>query len=564
MHRNNHEALVQTGGEVTVCRDLNKDGQRAGDKRETGDFGINQHWGYDQQEVDKASAGCLVGQSKDGHRQFMALVKSDPRYQANRKYVFATAVLQESDVLTGGVVEAEAPSPETLPPGSVDGGDAVRRLQKLLGFSEAEQDGIFGARTEDAVKQFQRRHGLTVTGDADDKTRDLLERQLPDDINPWPIEPRAQVSPPAPVPAQSSGRYTGITATVFGGSSEFKRSDYDGHVITDDELGVALPFRFGGTPPTVRVFNPANGASVVCDIVDVGPWNSNDPYWQTGTRPQAESGVAQDGSRTNLAGIDLTPAAARQLGIAGKAAVEWEFAAPSAARPSMEVSMLSRIMQRLDQLEGRVADNARRADAGAAPRDASTGPVPGSTPGSLLGPLLGQTPAQIPAQLPAQLPRPDDVTALLERLVPLVERLQAQGTLGGTLGTTIGSVPGVTPIATPQPAQLGKALDLIKTLLAPGADGKPAALGQVNGALGQTIGNLLNGKKTALGLLGAVATPLLTQASTSTALAPVLALLTPAAGLSGFALPIFLGLTAWGVLGKMEKWSQGTAPPPKA
>ena len=79
---------------------------------------------------------------------------------------------------------------------------------------------------------------------------------------------------------------------MFGGSSEYKRSDYDGHVITDDELGVALPFRFGGTPPTVRVFNPVNGASVVCDIVDVGPWNSNDPYWETGTRPQAESGMA--------------------------------------------------------------------------------------------------------------------------------------------------------------------------------------------------------------------------------------------------------------------------------
>ena len=166
------------------------------------------------------------------------------------------------------------------------------------------------------------------------------------------------------------------------------------------------------------------------------------------------------------------------------------------------------------------------------------------------------------------MPGPDDVTALLERLVPLVERLQGQGTpggtLAGTLGSTVGSVPGVTPIATPQPAQLGKALDLIRTILAPGADGKPAALGQVNGALGQTIGNLLNGKKTAIGLLGAVATPLLTQASTSTALAPVLALLTPAAGLSGFALPVFLGLTAWGVLGKMEKWSQGTAPPPKS
>ena len=60
-----------------------------------------------------------------------------------------------------------------------------------------------------------------------------------------------------------------------------------------------------------------------------------------------------------------------------------------------------------------------------------------------------------------------------------------------------------------------------------------------------------------------MATPLLTQASATTALAPVLALLTPAAGLAPFTLPIFLGLTAWGVLGKMEKWSQGTAPPPK-
>ncbi|HZD63665.1 MAG TPA: peptidoglycan-binding domain-containing protein, partial [Xanthobacteraceae bacterium] len=206
MHRNNHEALVQTGGEVTVCRDLNKDGQRTGDKRQTGEFGINQHWGYDLPEVDNASAGCLVGQSKDGHRQFMALVKSDPRYQANRKYVFATAVLAESEVLTGGVVAAAVPAPDTLPAGSVDGSAAVRRLQKLLGFSEAEQDGIFGACTEEAVKQFQRRHGLTVTGDADDRTRDLLERQQTDDVHPWPIEPRARVSAPAQERPRECGR----------------------------------------------------------------------------------------------------------------------------------------------------------------------------------------------------------------------------------------------------------------------------------------------------------------------------------------------------------------------
>ena len=33
--------------------------------------------------------------------------------------------------------------------------------------------------------------------------------------------------------------------------------------------------------------------------------------------------TARDGRRTNLAGIDLTPAAARQLGIEDKGEVEW-------------------------------------------------------------------------------------------------------------------------------------------------------------------------------------------------------------------------------------------------
>src|SRR5262245_43662050 len=122
----------------------------------------------------------------------------------------------------------------------------------------------------------------------------------------------------------------------------------------------------------------------------------------------------------------------------------------------------------------------------------------------------------------------------------------------------------ITPIATPQPAQLRRALDLIRTILVPGADGKPLPLGQVNGALGQTIGNLLNGKKTAIGLLGAVITPMLTQASTTTALAPFLAMLTQAVELAPFALPIVLGLNAVRGLVKMEKWSQGTEPPPRS
>jgi hypothetical protein len=217
-----------------------------------------------------------------------------------------------------------------------------------------------------------------------------------------------------------------------------------------------------------------------------------------------------------------------------------ESAGPSASGPSME-ALLSRIMQRIDRLEERIAADARRFD-------------PGFDPG-----FASRQQTTIPTTWPNAVSRandvtgsgPTDVTVLLERLVPLVERLQGQrATTAGAAGAQ-------------QPEQLRKALDLIKTILVPGADSKSLPLGQVNGALGQTIGNLLNGKKTAIGLLGAVATPLLTQASATTALAPVLAMLTPAAGLAPFALPVFLGLTAWGALGKMEKWAQGTAPPPR-
>ena len=86
-----------------------------------------------------------------------------------------------------------------------------------------------------------------------------------------------------------------------------------------------------------------------------------------------------------------------------------------------------------------------------------------------------------------------------------------------------------------------------------------AGLGPVNGALGQTIGHLLNGKKSALGIIGAVATQILAQVPATTGLGQVLAQLTPAFGLSPYTMPIFLGLTAWGALGKLEKWTAAAA-----
>jgi hypothetical protein len=99
MHRNIQEALVQVK-DVIVCRDLNRDMERKGDAEDTGLFGINQHGGYDQpsDDIGKASAGCLVGRLMSGHRAFMEIVKSDPRYVADPKFIFRTSILPAADV----------------------------------------------------------------------------------------------------------------------------------------------------------------------------------------------------------------------------------------------------------------------------------------------------------------------------------------------------------------------------------------------------------------------------------------------------------------------------------
>ncbi|MGB3294852.1 MAG: peptidoglycan-binding protein, partial [Phormidesmis sp.] len=90
-----HEALVQTGGKVTVYRDLDKNGYRTGDKLDTGFHGINQHHGYNnsKENIGTASAGCLVGRSIKEHEQFMSVIKQDRRYQKDHQFVFTTTIL---------------------------------------------------------------------------------------------------------------------------------------------------------------------------------------------------------------------------------------------------------------------------------------------------------------------------------------------------------------------------------------------------------------------------------------------------------------------------------------
>jgi peptidoglycan hydrolase-like protein with peptidoglycan-binding domain len=181
-------------------------------------------------------------------------------------------------------------------------GDLVREVQRLLLHPPS---GVFGDTTEIAVRAFQRGADLDPDGVVGAMTWEKL-----DDLEQLP-EPEW---------------ITDIVATVFGGRRDPNKSAYENRWISDEELGVALPYRFKGERPQVVVANPITGKQIVCEIVDVGPWNTNDPYWETGSRPQAETGRDQRGRRTNLAGLDLTPGAARALGINGKAKVSWAFA----------------------------------------------------------------------------------------------------------------------------------------------------------------------------------------------------------------------------------------------
>jgi N-acetylmuramoyl-L-alanine amidase len=123
----------------------------------------------------------------------------------------------------------------------------------------------------------------------------------------------------------------GIIASVFGGESDPNCSAYDeSKMLNDTDFYVALPDRFEGDRPMVRVYNRASGESATAEIWDVGPWMIDDCYWDKGTRPIAEtkeplpSGPNQ-GEIPNGAGIDLSPALAAALQIDGMGEVDWEF-----------------------------------------------------------------------------------------------------------------------------------------------------------------------------------------------------------------------------------------------
>lgn len=185
-------------------------------------------------------------------------------------------------------------------------GDDVKQVQQLVFV-----DGIFGPITESAVRTFQKSQGLPADGIVGLRTwAALLE---------------------AP-PAKEAGWQTNILASVFGGEGDRQTSAYDGHLIGDIEKVASLPAKL---PADSRLIDVRAGGRVeTVKVEDEGPWLVDDLYWKNGTRPLAE--VSHDtrtpltrgpnkGRIANGAGIDLSPALARALGIDGLGRVDWRF-----------------------------------------------------------------------------------------------------------------------------------------------------------------------------------------------------------------------------------------------
>lgn len=218
-------------------------------------------------------------------------------------------------------IEPEEPPP-TEPPSEPSGRNIVDFTVAAAGEVIVEVNG-----SEILVGSDRRtKNRLVITMD---READVVVTVNGQEFHNWP---GAAVEEAPAIPSNQQG----ITATVFGGPSDPNYSAYDGSLfLNDTDSYVALPAKFKGERPQVVVRNVATGKSAAAEIMDVGPWMTDDFYWETGTRPIAEQcyqtgkplprGPHAGKVPTNDAGIDLSPALAQTIGISGKGKVDWEF-----------------------------------------------------------------------------------------------------------------------------------------------------------------------------------------------------------------------------------------------
>lgn len=93
-------------------------------------------------------------------------------------------------------------------------------------------------------------------------------------------------------------------------------------IIRPDSRFVALPHpRALGRTVEVRYRERA----VVVPVLDVGPWNVDDAYWERDARPASERGKGAFRRPVNTAGIDLSDPVFAELGLTDNDYVEWRF-----------------------------------------------------------------------------------------------------------------------------------------------------------------------------------------------------------------------------------------------
>jgi hypothetical protein len=93
-------------------------------------------------------------------------------------------------------------------------------------------------------------------------------------------------------------------------------------IIRPDSKFVALPHpRALGRMVEVRYRDRA----IVVPVLDVGPWNIDDAYWEHDARPASERGRGAYRTPVNTAGIDLSDPVFAALGLADNDVVEWRF-----------------------------------------------------------------------------------------------------------------------------------------------------------------------------------------------------------------------------------------------
>ena len=114
----------------------------------------------------------------------------------------------------GGATAAAAPAAPSQNPRPVTGasydqgllrrgsrGEGVKELQRRLGMPESEQDGIFGPKTEQAVRTLQQSQGIAVDGIVGPETRSAIEKlQAPEDDSAPEQTPPEPTDPTPPEP----------------------------------------------------------------------------------------------------------------------------------------------------------------------------------------------------------------------------------------------------------------------------------------------------------------------------------------------------------------------------